>query len=136
MADDQGVAMTLDLFLDMWVMKLELMPEFREVEAMNGVPTVGPEHYGELNDRRVQNVLRKLAGCMTEELYEALAELKNKPHRVEDRPTNPEAFDEEMGDFMMYFMEFLITADLTPARLHDMFFTAYEKCQERLNAGK
>lgn len=123
----------MDILMEMFRLQSEMVPLHSEVENANQAITVHPSDFGELNDRIVQMRLRYLAWCIVEELAESVGELKNKPHRLEDRLTDAEAFDAEVGDVMMYFVEFCITAGLTPDRLLDRFVAAHTKCMERLH---
>jgi hypothetical protein len=69
------------------------------------------------NQRKLQTFLWDTV----RELAEASAELKNRPHRVQEEGFDRAHFLEEMGDAFAFFMEVLILADFDADDLIDEF---------------
>jgi dimeric dUTPase (all-alpha-NTP-PPase superfamily) len=72
---------------------------------------------------------------MTEELAEATHHLRNRPWKVQDRPTDYTAFYEEVTDFLHFFLEFCLTAGLSPESLFQSYLMKHEINEERINDG-
>lgn len=113
----------------------QLMHRYHEIEEANGAIVISPLREGQLDDRDVQARLKHLAQCMIEELCEATSELKNKPWKQSERPTDVPAFKEEVGDVLHFFVEFCITAGITPEELHRGYMRKHNKNQERQATG-
>lgn len=112
-----------------------LMGRYHEIEEANGAPVISPMLEGHLDDRQVQMRLKDLAYRMVEEIAEATGELKNKPWKQENRPTNVPAFLEEVSDIFHFFVEFCITAGIDHEGLHTLYFAKQQKNQARQNSG-
>jgi dimeric dUTPase (all-alpha-NTP-PPase superfamily) len=121
---DLHIIQEADLLCTLYEAQKRSMMRYQPVEAKNGVAVIAPSSHGNLDDRQVQMRLKDLAQRMIEELCEATNELKNRPWRVEDRPTDVEAFREELIDTLHFFLEFLITAGYSP---EDLFLDYFKK---------
>jgi len=82
----------------------------------------------DLSDKGIQQRLRDLALRGVEEMFEAVAHLKNwKSHRFTNVPEfDRDSFLEETVDAFNYFLALLIQVGVTP----DEFFDAFEKKDE------
>jgi len=120
--------------------KLESMFELRE-EFMQLLCERFPGYYPEwpidLSKKESQTLVRDVTLRGVEEMFEALAELKNcKPHRQTDIPhLDREAFLEEIVDAMKYFFTTLRLVGVTPQELHEAYLKKHEKICQRLNNG-
>ena len=94
-----------------------LLPKYREIERGRGALVVDEDMYGHLDHRFVQWRLKDLAFRTIEELTEATNCLKNKPWKQSEVPTDALHFYEEVGDALHFFLEFCITAGMTPEDL-------------------
>jgi dimeric dUTPase (all-alpha-NTP-PPase superfamily) len=111
----------------------ELMERYHEIEEVNGSPVIFQEEEGDLDSRHVQARLHEVYGYLSRELAEAMAELKNKPWKQTERPTDRQAFVNEVGDTLHFFIEFCITAGISAEELHDSYFRMHKKNQHRQN---
>lgn len=109
-----------------------LMTKYHAREKANGSPVVYADDEGQLDDRQVQARLHELYGFLVRELSEALAELKNKPWKKTETPTDREAFVNEVGDSLHFFVELCITAGMTAEDLHRAYFRMHMKNNDRL----
>lgn len=99
------------------------MDRVREREQYNGSPEPGAEYHGVLNSRQVQNRLHEIFGYTVREFSEAMAHLKKKPWRNEAPDVDRDEFEEEVIDTFHFFLEFMITAGITP----EVLFEAYQR---------
>lgn len=112
-----------------------LMSKYHDIELANGATVLDPDEFGDLNSRRVQQRLHDLYGYVTRELAEAMQELKNKPWKQTERPTDEKAFVDEVGDVAHFFFEFCITAGISPIDLYESYFRMHQKNQVRQSTG-
>lgn len=120
--------------------KLERMWELRTryMTALSDKrPGIRPPEVMDLTDKSSQRELRDISLRGVEEVFEALAHLKNwKPHRSSDVPDfDKEKFKEEFVDAFNFFLSVLVLSGITA----DEFFDAYERkdkiIHERLDNG-
>lgn len=109
----------------------ELMVRYHEIEEVNGASVIYEEQEGELDDRQVQARLHEVFGFAIREWAEAMQELKNKPWKQTEAPTDRDAFLGEIGDVFHFFVEFCITAGISPEDLHRSYFRMHNKNQIR-----
>lgn len=109
-----------------------LMTKYHMREAANGSPVITRDEEGNLDDRRVQARIHELFGYMVREGAEALQELKNKPWKQSTHLTDREAFVNEIGDTLHFFVELCITAGMTSEDLHRAYFRMHQKNNERI----
>jgi NTP pyrophosphatase (non-canonical NTP hydrolase) len=107
-----------DILCTMFNQQRKHMGAYQEI----GHTTPEPHEWGDLNSRRIQAALREFAGYTVEELYEAINNLKNKPWKQTDRPTDVEAFKEELADAWHFFIEFHILAGIDPEEVFRSYF--------------
>lgn len=124
-----------DRLHEIFMMQRELMEDYAEIESRNGAPVVYPLDYGDVDSRMVQMRLKYLAWCGTEELSEAMHELKNRPWRQTETATDRDAFMEELMDWMHFVLELLVVAGVTPEMLYHDYTSKYRKNVERQENG-
>lgn len=112
-----------------------LMTKYHGIEKANGSPVITSDLEGELDDRQVQARIHELFGFLVRELSEAMQELKNKPWKTTDKPTDHAAFVSEMGDCLHFFVEMCITAGMTAEDLHRAYFREFQKNNQRIDSG-
>lgn len=117
----------LDLLTQIFQGQQALMLRYHQIEAQNGSPVILADQQGKLDDRQVQARLHQLFGFALREWAEAMQELKNKPWRQTENPTDRTAFVNEVGDVFHFFVEFCITAGITPSELHQIYFKMHDK---------
>lgn len=81
-----------------------------------------PHLYGALDNRATQASIREFASYTVEELYEAINHLKNKPWKQTDKPTDSEAFLEELADAWHFWIELHILAGIDPLTVFQQYF--------------
>ena len=106
-----------DILETMFAQQLKHMQAYSEIGH-----TTNPEHWGDLDSRVTQASLREFASYTVEELYEAINHLKNKPWKQTDRPTDVEAFKEELADMWHFLIEMHIIAGIDPEEIFRMYF--------------
>lgn len=111
-----------------------LMTKYHSREKANGSPVITSDMEGNLDDRQVQARIHELYGYLVRELSEALQELKNKPWKQTEMPTDKGAFVEEIGDSLHFFVELCITAGITAEDLHRAYFRMHQKNNNRLSS--
>ena len=96
-----------------------------------------PEWPIDLSTKQSQTLVRDITLRGVEEMFEALAELKNaKPHRqTEVQHLDRDAFLEEIVDAMKYFFTTLRLVGVTPEELHSAYVRKHEKICDRLRNG-
>lgn len=120
--------------------KLEEMFRLRE-EFMNLICRRFEGYYPQwpidLSTKQSQTLVRDVTLRGVEEMFEALAELKNaKPHRqTEVTQLDRDAFLEEMVDAFNYFFTTLRLVGVTPQELHEAYLKKHEKICQRLKDG-
>ena len=89
----------------------------------------------DLSSKHTQQRLRESALKGVEEMFEALAHLKNwKPHRFTDVPDfNREEFLEEVVDAFNYFFALLIQVGVTSDEFYDAFLKKDDIIHHRLD---
>lgn len=108
------------------------MTKYHGREKLNGSPVITSDQEGDLDDRQVQARIHELYGYVVRELSEALQELKMKPWKLSEEPTDREAFVNEIGDTFHFFVELCITAGMTAEDLHRAYFRMHQKNNSRL----
>lgn len=109
-----------------------LMTKYHAREKANGSAVITRDMEGQLDDRQVQARLHELFGYMVREMAEGMQELKNKPWKKTDTPTDRAAFISEVGDVFHFFVELCITAGMSAEDLHRAYFREHQKNNERL----
>lgn len=120
--------------------KLEEMFELREdymdllCQRFDGIY---PEWPLDVTKKQSQTLLRDVTLKGVEEMFEALAELKNhKAHRVTEIPDfDRDAFLEEMVDAMNYFFTVMILVGVDPVDFLGAYRKKHKKIVDRLNEG-
>lgn len=114
----------------------ELMEKYHPIEKGRGAHVIEPEMFGDLNHRFVQWRLKDVIGerC-TEELYEAMNCLRNKPWKQSEVETDEEHYFEELADAFHFFVEGLITSGLTARQFFILYYLKSEvnKFRQRSN---
>lgn len=108
------------------------MAKYHEREVRNYSWAVEPEDEGNLDDRQVQARIHELYGYLVRELSEAMQELKLKPWKQTEIPTDAQAFINEIGDAFHFFVELCITAGMTADDLHRAYFRMHQKNNSRI----
>lgn len=121
-----------DILCTMFAQQLRLMGEYDEVGGHAGVE---PHLRGDLDHRQVQRSIREFAGYTVEELYEAINNLKNKPWKQTEQPTNVEAFKEELADMWHFLIEMHIIAGIDPEEIFRSYFRKAFINTQRLQNG-
>jgi hypothetical protein len=124
-----------DLLANIMFRQMGHMQEYDQISRAKGLPVLAPSQWGNLSSPEVQAKLREFAGYMTEELYEAINLLKNKPWKQTPRETDPGEFYKEMGDFWHFLAEFLIYAGMTPDVVAQYYFGMAKKNDDRRKNG-
>lgn len=109
-----------------------LMAKYHDLEAENGSPVVDPSREGDLDDRQVHARIHELFGYTVRELSEAMQELGTKPWKRTAKPTDRDAFVNELGDTLHFFVELCITAGMTADDLHRAYFRMHQKNNSRI----
>lgn len=109
-----------------------LMAKYHDLEQRNGAPVVSEEAEGNLDNRQVQARLHELYGYLVRELSEAMQELKLKPWKRTEIQTDREAFVNEIGDSLHFFVELCITAGISAEMLHRAYFRMHQKNNDRI----
>lgn len=124
-----------DLFVNMFLRQLGHKSEYDKMYRAKGLRVVAPEDWGNLNDPQVQAELRSTLGYMTEEMYEAVGLLKNKPWKNTPRETDHEEFYKEVADAIHFFLEFLIISGMTPDLVARYYFGVAKSNDDRRENG-
>lgn len=111
-----------------------LMEKYHDIEESNGAPVIFEDQEGDLDSREVQARLHQLFGYAVREWSEAMQELKLKPWKRTEIPTNRKNFVEEVGDLFHFFVEFCITAGISAEELHAAYFRMHLKNTNRQNS--
>ena len=98
----------------------ELLERFHQIEAQHGL-LPDPDVPVDITTHHGQAVLRSRAWNVTEELAEAMNELKNRPWKQKTYPVDLEAFYEELVDALHFFVELCILAGLSAQDLFDHY---------------
>lgn len=91
----------------------------------------------DMSDKASQQAVRDITLKGVEEMFEALAELKNwKSHKLTDVPdVDRDKFLEEVVDAFNYFMAVLVMAGVTSDELYTHFVAKDDIIHDRLNSG-
>jgi len=108
------------------------MAKYHDREVGNFSWAVEPDMEGDLDNRQVQARIHELFGYLVRELAEAMQELKLKPWKQTEIPTDHEAFVNEMGDAFHFFVELCITAGISAEDLHRAYFRMHQKNNTRI----
>jgi hypothetical protein len=120
--------------------KLDEMFELRE-EFMQLLCSRFEDFYPQwpidLSTKQSQTLVRDVTLRGVEEMFEALAELKNsKPHRQTDVPhLDRDAFLEEIVDALNYFFTTMKLVGVTSEELHSAYLKKHQKIRQRLVEG-
>jgi len=98
----------------------ELLERFHQIEAQHGL-LPDPKVPVDIATHQGQAVLRGRAWNVTEELAEAMNELKNRPWKQRTYPVDLDAFYEELVDALHFFVELCILAGLSSQDLFDRY---------------
>jgi hypothetical protein len=124
-----------DLLVNMFLRQLGHRQEYDRIYAARGLLKPPVTQAGNLNNPLVQAEMRELAGYVTEELYEAICKLKNKPWVQTARSTDPEDFYQELADTWHFWIEFMIFAGMTPDKIAQYYFAKSEVNDQRRAEG-
>lgn len=91
----------------------ELIDKYHLIEMRRGALVVNDVDFGDIDHRYVQWRIKDLAYRCVEELSEATNELKNKPWKQSEVPTDKIHFYEELIDALHFFIELCITAGMS-----------------------
>lgn len=119
-----------DILETMFAQQLRHMQAYSEIGH-----TTQPEHWGNLDSRITQASIREFASYTVEELYEAINYLKNKPWKQSDKPTDINAFREELADMWHFLIELHIIAGLSPLDIFKEYFRKAFINTGRIQAG-
>lgn len=108
-----------DILSTMFTQQLKHMQAYAQINEEAQLP---PEQWGKLDSRQTQASLREFASYTVEELYEAINNLKNKPWKQTDRPTDQDKFFEELADMWHFLIEFHILAGINPTDVFKHYF--------------
>jgi hypothetical protein len=111
-----------DLLVNMFLRQLGHRKEYDQIYAARGLLKPPVTQAGNLNNPLVQAEMRELAGYVTEELYEAICQLKNKPWAQTARSTDSDDFYKELADAWHFWLEFMIFAGMTPDVIAKYYF--------------
>jgi len=112
----------------------ELLEKFHEIEDSHGllpdrnVPVNLETHQG-------QAVIKSRAWNVTEELAEAMNELKNRPWKQKTYPVDLDKYYEEIVDAFHFFIELCILSGLSAQDLFDRYMGKAEINTQRQERG-
>lgn len=120
--------------------KLQHMFELRDsfmIKLQDAMPGDYPVYPLDLSQKKHQQYARDIALRGVEEIFEALAELKNwKPHRqTEVAEFDKDKFLEEIVDAFNYFLTLILLAGFDHQDLFEMYCTKDKIINERLETG-
>src|SRR5690606_9858686 len=98
----------------------ELLDKFHEIEASHGL-LPDPDIPVNLETHQGQAVIKSRAWNVTEELAEAMNELKNRPWKQKTYPVDLAKYYEEIVDALHFFIELCILSGLDAQQLYDMY---------------
>ena len=125
---------TSDTFDELWEKHSPVIPDIlatmfeqqrkhiQQYSIINEDAQLPPHLWGQLDNRATQAAMREYASYTVEELYEAINNLKNKPWKQTDKPTDIEAFMEELADTWHFFIEFHILAGISAEDVFRHYF--------------
>lgn len=98
----------------------ELLEKFHEIEESNGL-LPDPNIPVNLGTHQGQAVIKSRAWNVTEELAEAMNELKNRPWKQKTYPVDLDKYYEEIVDALHFFVELCILSGLSAQDLFDWY---------------
>ena len=110
----------------------KLSSQWMPIENANGFPVSAVV---DLTTPQGQMVVKAYAWFITEELGEAMNELKNRPWKMIQRPVNIEHFKEELIDALHFFVELLEHCGMSADEVFEMYMKKAATNQERINKG-
>jgi len=98
------------------------------------------EKYGakipvDLNTKEGQEAIRFLTYCVIEELCESTNILKNRRWTKTELPVDKDHFYEELTDAVLFFVELLLVAGLTPAKVYELYLRKWKVNIFRIESG-
>tara|TARA_R110000824_G_scaffold400922_1_gene609950 strand:- start:1062 stop:1391 length:330 start_codon:yes stop_codon:yes gene_type:complete len=107
------------------------------IKLQDAMPGDYPVYPLDLSQKKHQQYARDIALRGVEEIFEALAELKNwKPHRqTEVAEFDKDKFLEEIVDAFNYFLTLILLAGFDHQDLFEMYCTKDKIINERLETG-
>lgn len=130
--EDQETNGVPDILETMFAKQREHMQAYARINEDAQLP---PHLWGDLDHPRTQAAIREFASYTVEELYEAINHLKNKPWKQTRRPTDLDAFREELADAWHFWIEMLILAGLDPTEIFMDYFRKALVNQHRQESG-
>ncbi|QDP45220.1 nucleotide pyrophosphohydrolase [Gordonia phage Mayweather] len=109
-----------DILETMFAQQLGHMRAYADIH--HTTPDVPEGAYGSIDSPLVQAKIRETAGYVTEELYEAVGLLKNKPWKQTFREPDREAFLEEIADVWHFFIELHLVAGISAEEVFRQYF--------------
>lgn len=104
-----------DMLQKIFVKQDEFMQMLREDDKL-------PEYPVDLRTKPGQRFIRETVGLVCEELYEAVATMKNKVHRKTDDQFFDEAhYREELIDAFSYLIEIAIASGMSAAEFYEEY---------------
>lgn len=122
-----------DMLSTMFEQQKQHMAKYAEI--MGDKLALSSHLFGEIDSRPVQAKLRETASYTVEELYEAIGNLKNKPWKQSDKPTNIAEFREELADAWHFFIELHVIAGLEPIDVFRDYFRKSFINKQRIASG-
>lgn len=98
----------------------ELLQKFHQIEESHGL-LPDPEIPVNLETHQGQAVIKSRAWNITEELAEAMNELKNRPWKQRTYPVNLAKYYEEIVDAFHFFIELCILSGLDAQALYELY---------------
>lgn len=111
----------------------ELQEEFMELlEQEDRLPPWPVD----LTTKQGQRMIKEIAHCAHEELWEATHTLKNKMHRLTDaKEFDRDHYLEEIGDFLAFGIEMCIMSGVTAKELYNEYVRKNKIVKERFRNG-
>jgi hypothetical protein len=124
-----------DLLVNMFIQQVQHAGEYDKILRAKGIIPLSEALWGNLSHPDTQAKLREFAGYITEELYEGINLLKNKPWKQTYKETDHDEFYKEMGDFWHFVLEFMMYAGMMPDQIQKYYFGMAQKNIERRAEG-
>lgn len=110
----------------------QLAKQWGPIENANGFPV---KPILDLTIPEDQMVAKSFAWFITEELGEAMNELKNRPWKLMKKPVDIEHFREELVDALHFYVELLIHCGLTAEDVFNEYMKKAQTNQRRIDSG-
>ena len=118
-----------DRLTQMFMLQREFMDMLVEADKL-------PEYPVDLRSKNGQRLIRETATNIVDELFEAVATLKNKVHRVtDDRNFDEPHYREELIDTWSYFMELLLQSGMDDGDLFEEYKKKNAEVKRKFLAG-